>query len=283
MAIFILCNTSRGLDSESLANIIGVSQSSTWLLIQRIYGLVNVDEWEKLDGIVEVDETFVGGKSKHKHITAKLCKSPNEDKTLMLGMKERNGNVIFKVINGRKYEDLVIARNYIKNTAIVYTDAWKPYEKVFKNDYKDHQSVLHSKKTKRTEEERISWDGKKLPAFYYKKQWAKDSVVWTNGIEGMFSRLKDAVGNNSGISAEHIERYANMVSFRHRFRKLSAYKRMEELLSNMERSKLSYDDVLSWAGKDAHERRKLREEFGAPEQGKLYIGFRKDIAEYRRK
>jgi transposase-like protein len=97
MAIFLLTSHNKGVSSIQLAKDIGITQKSAWFIIQRIAYLVSCDDI-KLDGVVEVDETYVGGSEKNKHKdrrTMNFDKGAGE-KTAILGMIERGGKVVLK-------------------------------------------------------------------------------------------------------------------------------------------------------------------------------------------
>ncbi len=101
MALYMAMHK-RGISSTQLAKDLGVTQKTAWFMLQRIReALGNEDQSEQLEGVVEIDETFVGGKSKFRHKDKRVKYNPGrgwKDKTPVLGMLQRNGKVRAMVI-----------------------------------------------------------------------------------------------------------------------------------------------------------------------------------------
>lgn len=90
IAIYLVTSHKNGISSHQLAKDIKVTQKTAWFMLQRIrFGLgANVDT-DELEGTIELDETFVGGKNKNRHADKKVENSQGrsfKDKTPVMGM-----------------------------------------------------------------------------------------------------------------------------------------------------------------------------------------------------
>ncbi len=100
LAIGLMVNAKKSLSSNQLARDLDMNQKSAWYMQQRIRAAMLIDESELLQGIVEADETYVGGKPRKKN--NRDDDTPNKrgrgtKKTPVLGAVERGGRVIAKV------------------------------------------------------------------------------------------------------------------------------------------------------------------------------------------
>ena len=107
IAIFEITTSSKGISSVKLANDIGVTQKTAWYMNHRIREAFNMALEEKLDGEVELDETFVGGKNKRKH----LCRYVNEFvfryNTKKISSVERFNLLLCNINYRTTYQDLI--------------------------------------------------------------------------------------------------------------------------------------------------------------------------------
>ncbi len=105
-AIWMVANCRTGISSHELGRSIGLTQKSAWFVLHRIRLAMQTGTFDKLDGEVEVDETFIGGKARnmHKHERArKITGTGGKDKTIVLGIRQRGGEIRATVVpNARR-------------------------------------------------------------------------------------------------------------------------------------------------------------------------------------
>src|SRR5215208_301248 len=93
-SVWLIANSKNGISSHELGRALGVTQKSAWFMLHRIRLAMQTGSFEKFDGTVEVDETFIGGKARnmHKHIRRqKITRTGGADKATVVGIIERGG------------------------------------------------------------------------------------------------------------------------------------------------------------------------------------------------
>lgn len=204
-AIFLFTTSKHGVSAKELQRQLGVTYKTAW----RMASLIR-DHMAAIDGdapvggageVVEVDETFYGGVTKGMDW--------RERKAVVMGMMERGGDVILKVVPDQTRATLVgkIHKNVAKGSE-VHTDELHSYRKAFLPTEYTHKTVNHSE-----------------------GEYAKLDGTSTNQIESFFNHLKKSIaGTHTSVSHKHLERYVK--EFEYRFnRRMRPETMLSELLS----------------------------------------------------
>lgn len=190
-AMYLVVTARKGISSMQLAKEIGVTQKSAWFMLQRLREACS-GKIDKLSGLIEVDECYVGGLEKNKHESDKLRMGRGSvGKTAVMGLRQRSGQTIaFPVENTDKATLQGAVLQHVEVGSQVMTDEASAYEGM-NGLFFYHATVNHS-------------------AGEYKR-----GGVHTNGIESVWSLLKRGIyGTWHHISPKHIARYVNEVTFR---------------------------------------------------------------------
>ena len=211
IAIYLITTTKKAVASTTLAQQLGVTQKTAWFLEQRIRETFQIDyNKEKLTGEVELDETFVGGKNKNRHYNKKVPKSTGRchiDKVPVMGMLQRGGKVICKVVDNTSRKSLTkpILKS-VKIGSILYMDEWKGYktvQKVYKHSIVDHGHGIYAV-----------------------------GGAYTNTIEQFWGNFckRSMIGIYNHVDRKHLQRYFDEFSFRYNFRSVNISERFERVI-----------------------------------------------------
>jgi transposase-like protein len=213
-AIFVVSAHKKGISSCQLARDISVTQKTAWHMLHRIRLTMSTGSFEKpLSGIVEIDETFIGSKTRGQG-------SGNKGKNPVFGMVQRDGDARIQTIDDIKGKTLKSAiRQNASKDSILMTDNYAGY-KGLKKEYKEHNVISHSN-----------------------HQYV-NGIIHTNTIEGFWSLLKRGiVGIYHHVSPEHLHRYCEEFEYRYNSRKLVDSDRFA-LLLNTCNGRLTYKNLI---------------------------------------
>jgi transposase-like protein len=217
-AMWMIANSKNGISSHEMARSLGITQKSAWFLNHRIRLAMQTGTFAKLDGVIEVDETFVGGKARnmHKHIRArKITGTGGKDKTVVAGVMERGGEMRATVISNTKRATLQAGiRENVEMGAIIYSDALSSYSGLA-HDYV-HEVVDHAEKY-------------------------VEGKVHVNGVENFWALLKRGLhGTYVSAAPFHLFRYLDERMFTFNERDLDDLGRFLAVVSTIAGRRLTY-------------------------------------------
>lgn len=194
-AMFIMIKTRSGISAKQLERELGVSYKTAHRMFKKIR-LLMIQEQSLLSGIVEIDETFIGGRGKNR---AKEWRA-GVKKEVVWGAIERKGNAYLKHIPNRDKSTLIKqVKDNISSTAHVMSDEFVTYKNLYEYGFYNHHSVNHS----------MSEYGR--------------GIVHNNTIEGVWSQLKRGLtGVYRHVSKEYLQSYVNEYTFRYNYRNLES-------------------------------------------------------------
>src|SRR5665213_2631753 len=122
-AAFELSVCKNGISSVELANRIGTSQKTAWLINHKLRGMLNDTQPELLKDVTQLDETLIGGKNRNKHIDKRIPNSQGRSakgKTIVFGVKSLSGKVRTKVVPNVEADTLIpIIEKWIEKGSIM--------------------------------------------------------------------------------------------------------------------------------------------------------------------
>ena len=244
-AVFVLSAHKKGISSLQLARDLGVTQKTGWFILHRIRHIMGDPDPVPLDNIVEIDETYVGGKfgnmnqGKRKEWQEKkidnkvavmgivqreqstIVERPNKnfpDKIVKEKVIEKEGKVRLTVIGKSSFKDVV--RDNVNPNAIVMTDSHLSYQGLAV-EFAGHHTVNH------------------------KEMQFKDGIANTNTVEGFFSSLKRSIfGIYHQVSPKHLAQYCNETSYRYNTRKMTDKDRFIANMKAANGHRLTYNTLI---------------------------------------
>ena len=188
LAIYLMVESKKGISALQMKRTLGVAYKTAWHLCHRIREAMGNDPFTgpTLFGIVEVDETLIGGRKRG------VGTGNRVGKTWVAGAVQRGGNIRLERIPDIKKATLhaFISRTVKDETEAIYTDELKSYLGIADDDTR-HETVRHAI-----------------------EEWTVGDVH-TNSVEGVWSLFKRSiVGSFHHISAKHIDRYLEELEWR---------------------------------------------------------------------
>ncbi len=107
-ALYILTGHKKGMSSLQLSRFLEVTQKTAWFILRRIRLIMDIREPTDLGNVVEVDETYVGGKvaNMSRGRRKKWQESGKDNKTAVMGLLKRDGKARLEVIGNRSFKEL---------------------------------------------------------------------------------------------------------------------------------------------------------------------------------
>jgi transposase len=187
--MFLFCMTRNGVSAKEIQRQLGVTYKCAWRMgheIRKYMGYVDGDRPLGGNAVVEIDKTYIGGKDKRGH----------DDKYIVLGMVERDGDIITRQVAHRgEFAVVPPIKQWVKQGTRVATDSARAFLGLTHEGYR-HASVNHA---------------------------AKEYVrgpVHTNTIEGYWAALKRGInGTHIHVSQKHLSKYLGEFEYRFNLRK----------------------------------------------------------------
>lgn len=206
-ALYLVTSHKKGISSIQLGKDLNVTQKTAWFMLHRIRNILKEESPGIMEGIVELDETFVGGKMSNKP-KQKRAREWFKSKTPVFGILGRGQVVRAFVVKNVGVQELIphVLRNAKPNTLVI-TDQHGPYKRL--QGYYKHIALNHE------------------------KGHFVAGEAHTNNIEGFWSHLKRGIiGVYHFVSPQHLQRYCDAFCFRYNTRDLSEYERFLLALQN---------------------------------------------------
>ncbi len=223
-AIYLMCESRKGISANQMKRTLKVAYKTAWYLCHRIRKAVESGDSALLTGIIECDETFIGGKAKNMHKAdreKKIQGRGSVGKTMVLGAKMRGGDV--RLVH-EKRADRATLHAFIRaqvspQAECIMTDDFPAYEGISDNDTR-HETVNHS------EGEYVRGE------------------CHTNGLENVWSLFKRSiVGAFHQVSEKHLDRYLDELEFRFNNRN-NPYLFRDTLLRLIASDNLEYKELI---------------------------------------
>lgn len=224
-ALWMLANCKNGISSYELARGLGVTQKTSWFMLHRIRLAMQTKTFRKIGGVIEVDETYMGGKAANMHPRRKkiVQAHPLKSKTAVVGVLKRGAkgtSVVRAVVrqNVKRATLQTIVSENVRKGSLVCTDSHPSYRGM-SADYL-HAVVDHS------------------------VAYVKDRVH-TNGLENFWSLLKRTVrGTYVSVDPGHLSKYVDEQVFRYNSRKGTDHTRFLEVVGSIFGRRLTYSALI---------------------------------------
>ncbi len=223
MAIWMITNHPKGIASTTLAKDLKITQKTAWFVLHRLRHAARTKSFNApLDGEVEVDETYIGGKSENKHAKKRSKNSGAKGKATVIGAIQRKGHLVAKVMG--TYSSSFEMQNFVRanvsqHAKLLATDEHRAYTSL--TGYPQHQTVKHR-------------SGQYV-----------NGAAHTNSIESIWALLKrQIVGVHHCVSPKHLGQYVGEMAWRFNRRDLTVTERMNALFGHVE-GRLTYKALIA--------------------------------------
>lgn len=221
LAIYLIGESRKGISAKQLQRTLGVSYKTAWYLGHRVRSAMEEDSPVPLDGIVEIDETWIGGV----HRKSKEDPSGRSRKKLVLGAVSRDGELRLVMRAGKGRETKDSYRKFVKDMVddkaeAIFTDSDANW-----GDMTD-------------------WDTVHRKVDHSSDEWVR-GIVHTNTIESVWSLFKrSVVGTYHQMSAKHLPAYLDEMAFRFNNRE-NAFLFRDTLLRMIHGETLPYAELVA--------------------------------------
>jgi transposase-like protein len=192
-AVYLMCESKKGLSALQLKRMLKIgSYETAWYLCHRIRSAMQDESGELLTGIVEADETYIGGKRKGFANKREAARGRMENKSVVVGAIQRGGKLRVRVVPDASAENVQgFLRDVVADDAeAIYTDSHRSYRGIADANTR-HEYVDHSR-----------------------DEWVRGDVH-TNSVESAWSLFDRAIiGSYHKLSRKHLPAYLDEFAFR---------------------------------------------------------------------
>ena len=220
-AFWAACASKNGVSALQIKRECNVTYKTALFIMHRIrYAMTAPQQQEKLQGTIEADETYVGGKPR---FHGEGLRGRGTPKTPVLALVERNGGVRTRVVSNVTAEVLKTElRKEVKLSSRIITDENPAYKNVTKVFWGGHKTVCHGRR------EYVRGD------------------IYTNTAESFFALLKRGLyGTFHAVSKKHLHRYVSEFGFRWDTRQLNDGERITKAIRGADGKRLTYREPIA--------------------------------------
>lgn len=223
-AMWMLATCKNGISSYEVHRAIGITQRSAWFVMHRLRTAMASGTFEKLGGVVEADESFLGGDAKNMHSDRRrrvVKKSGSMGhKKAVLGLVQRDGRAAARAVPKRDvYNIRKFVTHHVETGTNLITDQWGAYSNL--RDLYRHEVIDHS------------------------VHYVRDNIIHTNSIENFWSNLKRTIkGSYISVSPEHLQKYIDEQLHRYNERKGDDLHRFLEAVKGIVGKRLTYSALI---------------------------------------
>lgn len=225
-AIWLITSHKKGIASTQLAKDLKITQKSAWFVLHRLRHASKTKSFNRpLEGIVEADESYFGGKEQNKHKSKRSGIRGHTGKAIVFGVLERGGELRVEHVGdlrGATIKDFI--KSNVKADVTLMTDEATAYAPL------DHEFTRHA-------------------VSHSAGEYVRHYVLHINTIEGAWSLFKRQVyGIHHHVSPKHLGAYLAEMCYRYNRRAMDEGGRVNDLLSNVE-GRLTYKALIDDEGK----------------------------------
>lgn len=225
--IWMIANAKNGVSSYEIHRSVGVTQKTGWFMLQRIRLAMQTGTFEKFNGEVEADETYIGGLARNMHAARKKRRGRGTGgvgKAIVMGILERGNKAKVSAVkmkhvpNARRDTVQHEVREHVEPGSQLFTDSLPSYNGL-KKDYV-HEAINHAECYVR-------------------------GNVHTNGLENFWSLLKRTIkGTYVSVEPFHLFRYLDEQGFRFNLRDGNDASRFMQAVRGIIGRRLTYDKLI---------------------------------------
>lgn len=197
-AIYLITAHKKGISSCQLARDLDITQKTAWFVLHRVRAMFHETAPDMLRDVVQLDDSYFGGKNKNRHADKKFNHSQGRNlhgKTLIIAVRGLAGNIRSEVIPNVQADTIKPIDKWVEKGSIMVSDEWKSYDCLRKDYF--HIVVNHSE-----------------------SEYVKGAFT-SNGVENFWSLFKRGIyGIYHQVSPQHLHRYCGEFEFRYNTRKI---------------------------------------------------------------